>query len=428
MSRFIYYAMATGPLQEYIDFKNNIAALSADMSPEKIEAIGNKIKAQRTDGRELLIIDENGNAHINVIGPLEPKADPCAIMFDIDMTTYSDIINAAIQAQNNPNVSGEVIFHFDTPGGNIVGLEKTANVIKDMIKPTRAIIHGDCLSAGLFLASQCNIFESEGETQMTGSLGVRTTMIDRSEEDRQNGITRHIIVSENAPNKVLDPASETDRLKVKSFITKIENVFINFVASGRKTTPEFVRENFGKGAILIARDALAVGMIDRIQTELNGDSILSRQKNTNSAANLKTGESDMGEITMSEEDFQAKIDAASTSAAEKTAKKISSDFEAKEKARDAETKRTAGFTTLKTKFPEMSAMIDEEMKKEGVAADLDFGLKVADADKARIAAAADLKKNAGNPAKPVNPDGDAGNEKDESGNILAAQMGLKVGV
>ena len=150
MSRFIYYAMATGPLQEYIDFKNNIATLSADMSPEKIEAIGNKIKSQRADGRELLIIDENGNGHINVIGPLEPKADPCAIMFDIDMTTYSDIINAVIQAENNPNVTGEVVFHFDTPGGNVIGVEKTANVIKDITKPTRAIIHGDCLSGGLF--------------------------------------------------------------------------------------------------------------------------------------------------------------------------------------------------------------------------------------------------------------------------------------
>ena len=427
MSRFIYYAMAPGPLQEYINFKNNIAALAADMSPEKIEAIGNKIKTQRSDGRELLTIDESGNAHINVIGPLEPKADPCAIMFDIDMTTYSDIITAAIQAQNNPNVSGEVIFHVDTPGGNIIGLEKTANIIKDMIKPTRAIIHGDCFSAGLFLASQCNIFESEGETQMTGSLGVKTTMIDRTEQDRQNGITRHEIVSENAPNKVLDPASEADRLKLKAFITKIESVFINFVASGRNTTPEFVRENFGKGAMLIARDALAVGMIDGIQTELNGDSILSRKKNTNSAENLKTGESDMGEITMSEEDFQAKIDAAATSAAEKTATKINSDFEAKEKVRIAEDKRKAGFTALQTAYPNQTTMINTEMEKEGAEATAEFAIKVGAAETSRIAAEGEQKKNADIKPGTVKPDGDAGTEKDESGNRLAAQMGLKVG-
>ena len=419
--------MSIGALQEYIDFKNNIAALAADMTPEKIEAIGNKIQTQRSDGRELLTIDESGNAHINIIGPLEPKADPCAIMFDIDMTTYSDIITAAIQAQNNPNVLGEVIFHFDTPGGNVVGAEKTANVIKDITKPTRAIIHGECCSAGLILASQCDIFESEGETQLTGSLGVRTTMIDRSEQDRQNGITRHIIVSENAPNKALDPASEADRLKLKAFITKIESVFINFVASGRNTTPEFVRENFGKGAVLIARDALAVGMIDKIQTELTEDSILIRQKNTNSAENLKTGESDMGEITMSEEDFQAKIDAAATSAAEKTATKINSDFEAKEKVRIAEDKRKAGFTTLKNKFPEMSSMIDEEMGKPEANADLDFGLKVTDADNARIVAAAEQKKNADGKTGTVKPDGDAGTEKDDSGNRLAVSLGLKVG-
>ena len=428
MSRFIYYAMSIGALQEYIDFKNNIAALAADMTPEKIEAIGNKIQTQRSDGRELLTIDESGNAHINIIGPLEPKADPCAIMFDIDMTTYSDIITGAIKAQNDPNVTGDVIFHFDSPGGNVVGVEKTANVIKDMTKPTHAIIHGECCSAALILASQCDIFESEGETQITGSLGVRTTMIDRSEQDRQNGITRHIIVSENAPNKALDPASEADRLKLKAFITKIESVFINFVASGRNTTPEFVRENFGKGAVLIARDALAVGMIDKIQTELTEDSILTRQKNTNSAENLKTGESEM-ELT---EDQLDKIvsDAASKAAVQAsndTATKMQADFDARDKVKTAETQRIAGFTTLKNKFPEMSAMIDEEMGKPEANADLNFGLKVADADKARIVAADEQKKNADGKTGTVKPDGDAGTEKDDSGNRLAVSLGLKVG-
>ena len=135
----------------------------------------------------------------------------------------------------------------------------------------------------------------------------------------------------------------------------------------------------------------------------------------------------MGEITMSEEDFQAKIDAAATSAAEKTATKINSDFEAKEKVRIAEDKRKAGFTTLKNKFPEMSSMIDEEMGKPEANADLDFGLKVTDADQARIVAAAEQKKNADGKTGTVKPDGDAGTEKDDSGNRLAVSLGLKVG-
>ena len=381
-----------------------------------------KIKSQRAENLSLLTIDENGTGHINIAGPMEPKPDPCAIMFDIDMTTYSDIIEGVRAAEADPAVK-EIIFHFDTPGGNVVGMEAAARVIRDASKPTKGVIHGDCCSAGLFLASQCKNFVSEGETQTSGSLGVVTTMIDRSEADRQNGITRHIIVSENAPEKRLDPSSEADRNKMKSFITKIEDVFVNFVASGRNATPEFVRENYGKGAVLIARDALEVGMIDAIENQMTTDETGQPRNATASAENPLQGENEM-EVTQEQLDKIASD--AATKAASQVRTEMTAEQEQREATAEAERERQAGFAELKTVYPNQAAMIDGESKKEGATASIPFVKKCADAETARLAALKEQEGNAGDPADTGASDETAGADADQSGNLLAASFGLKI--
>ena len=116
---------------------------------------------------------------------------------------------------------------------------------------------------------------------------------------------------------------------------------------------------------------------------------------------------------------------AATKAANTVKTEMTAEMDKRDNARAAETKRIAGFTTLKSKFPEMSAMIDDEQKKENAQADLDFGLKVAEADKARLEAADKLKKDADNAQGNLGNDGDAGQGTDESGNTLCGLLGVE---
>ncbi len=428
MSKYIFYAMEPAALLKYAEFKDKISAETLDLSPDKIKALSAQIQESRADGRELFTVDEEGTAHITVAGPLEPKADPCAIMFDIEMTTYGDIITAVRAAEADNNIS-KLVFHFDSPGGNVVGLFKTADEIRKVTKPTLAIIHGLCASAAFALACQCDEIQAENISCETGSIGVATEILDFTGRDKGEGIKRFILTSENAENKIPDVTTADGRAKIISRLTDLESVFVEYVAIGRDTTAENITTNFGRGGILIARDALSVGMIDSILSNPSGlvpetpDS-----RNATAPENLITGESEMGEITMTDEQLQKYSEDIAEKTAAKVETKMTAKIESDNKARDAETKRVAGFTALSGAYPNQETMITAEMEKEGAEATAEFAIKVQSAETSRIAAAAELKKNAGNPANPVNPDADAGNEKDESGNILAAQMGIKVGV
>ena len=141
MSKAVLYAMDERYLQAYIDGKNEIAAAvaSGKISAEMID----RVKAEMSDfhderKKELYTVDDQGVANITVAGPLEPKPDPCAVMFDIEMTTYSDIIEATRKAESDPRVVSKD-YHFSTPGGNVVGLFRAADEIYAAKKPKRAI-------------------------------------------------------------------------------------------------------------------------------------------------------------------------------------------------------------------------------------------------------------------------------------------------
>ena len=224
--------------------------------------------------------------------------------------------------------------------------------------------------------------------------------------------------------------TEAGRDKIIKRLTDLESVFVEYVAFGRKTTADDILNNFGRGAVLIARDARQIGMIDSIESELDpvqtgtpaapvtGDATRTA---TDSEKNL---EGDNMEMTAEQlEEFGANI-AKKTAATVRT--EINSDLDKRDQARNAEVERVAGFTKLKNKYPEMSAMIGDEMVKSEAKADLDFAMKVADADKARIEAAKTQEKDSDNAQPSLDADGDASAETDESGNMLATSLGLKV--
>ncbi len=224
--------------------------------------------------------------------------------------------------------------------------------------------------------------------------------------------------------------TEAGRDKIVKRLTDLESVFVEYVAFGRKTTADDILNNFGRGAVLIARDARHIGMIDSIESELDpvqtgtpaAPATDDPQRNATADGNNE-GENNMEMTAEQLEEFGANI-AKKTAATVRT--EINADLDKRDDARNAEVERVAGFTKLKNKYPEMSAMIGDEMVKPDAKADLDFAMKVADADKARIEAAKTQKKDSDNAQDSLNPDGDASVETDESGNILAESLGLKV--
>ena len=103
-----------------------------------------------------MFTSEGDTAFMTISGVLEPKPDACAIMFGFDMTTYQDIIEGIQEVEKDESILNLEI-DFDTPGGNVVGLFASCDVIRNTRLKTTGIATGMAASAGFALISQCDI-------------------------------------------------------------------------------------------------------------------------------------------------------------------------------------------------------------------------------------------------------------------------------
>jgi ClpP class serine protease len=136
---------------------------------------------------------------------------------------------------------------------------KAMDSIRNAKKPVRSVVTNTAASAAFGLASQASGgLYAESRAAMFGSVGVAATMFIYPEEVE--------ITSTEAPNKRPDVTTEEGKAVVREELDALHDLFVEGIAAGRKTTPEKVNKNFGRGSTLLADAALKNGMIDGILT------------------------------------------------------------------------------------------------------------------------------------------------------------------
>ena len=113
-------------------------------------------------------------------------------------------------------------------------------------------------------------------TAWAGSIGVIATVTDASKRRERDGYTEHAFVSSQSPNKRMDPNTDAGQAQLQAQVEEMADQFIAQVADFRHVTVQQVKDDFGKGGVLVARRAIAVGMADEEGTyegviaQLNG--------------------------------------------------------------------------------------------------------------------------------------------------------------
>ncbi len=100
---------------------------------------------------------------------------------------------------------------------------------------------------------------------MIGCLGVVYSLVDDSKKKENEGVTNVHIVSAVSPKKVPDIRTVEGQEQIQKWANSMGEKFIQAVAINRKVSVETVKDKFGQGDLLISDEALAVGMIDKIQ-------------------------------------------------------------------------------------------------------------------------------------------------------------------
>jgi ClpP class serine protease len=119
-------------------------------------------------------------------------------------------------------------------------------------------VYGNAASAAYWIASAADEI-IVGATGMVGSIGV--VMSGRKMEDGE-----WELVNSDSPNKRPDPDTTEGKAELRRMLNGLADVFVETVARNRNTTPEAVTKDFGRGGMMLPKDALKVGMIDGVST------------------------------------------------------------------------------------------------------------------------------------------------------------------
>jgi len=220
------------------------------------EAVAARIGRPLENAPKVQIRD--GVAVVPVHGPIFRRAS----MF----TEVSGATSVAMLARDfraaldAPEVSA-IVLDIDSPGGEANGINEFAAMVREARgkKPVCAYVGGMAASAAYWIACAADEIVAD-DTAEVGSIGcVMAVTAPDATSSRQVEI-----VSSVSPNKRPNVATKAGHAVYQKRCDDAAAIFVENVARNRNVSVETVLEKFGKGGVLIAREAIAAGMIDNL--------------------------------------------------------------------------------------------------------------------------------------------------------------------
>lgn len=212
-------------------------------------------------------------AVLPVSGPIMSRDSLIARMFGL--ATSEGITRQVSALAQDPSI-GAIVLDMDTPGGSVGGVKEAAAVISSLRGETKIVAVSNHLmaSAGFFIASGADEIVAS-PSSLTGSIGVISVHLEVAKALEEAGIGVNVMSAGKfkAEGNQFEPLSEEGREAMQDLLDQFFDQFVTTVAENRDAKPSEVRNGFGQGRVLSAKDALAEGLVDRIESF---DSVLNR--------------------------------------------------------------------------------------------------------------------------------------------------------
>jgi len=183
--------------------------------------------------------------------------------------TSAEMLAAEVRAAMAEPSIGAVILDVDSPGGSVFGVPEAAAVIRAArgAKPFIAVSNPFMASAAYYLASQADEIVAI-PSSITGSIGVMAVYVDESQMLARMGVSVEEITygRRKAEESGVHPLSDEARAAIQARVDYFGAMFVADVSKGRRLSVARVKADFGEGGVFNAREAQAVGMVDRIGT------------------------------------------------------------------------------------------------------------------------------------------------------------------
>lgn len=198
-------------------------------------------------------------AHIDIKGTLYKSSNIICSFFNIEQTSYTDIIQALSQIDSDNGIDS-VQFNIDSYGGSMNFYFEAAQAIRDFTKPTKANIQSAACSAAFGLASECDFIEAK-QWSIIGSIG---TILEIENYDNKSEVQSYTFRSKYSPKKNPEAGTEDFNKENQNIVDQFGEMFYEQIASARSQDFDFVVDNYGGGSVFLAKTALKNKMIDSV--------------------------------------------------------------------------------------------------------------------------------------------------------------------
>lgn len=236
--------------------------------PEIHAAIGNAPQAAAERRAQAGAASAGNVAVIPVYGVLTHRAH-AANQVSTTLTSTEVLASTLRAAANNPEVSS-IVLDVDSPGGSVFGVQEVGDVIQSLrgSKPIIAVANAQAASGAYWIASQADevVVTPSGAV---GSIGAFMKHTDASAKNERDGVKNTYVYAgkykvEGNPD---GPLEGEGLAHAQSMVDSFYTAFVRAVAKGRGVSVDTVRgPDFGQGRMVLARDAVASGMANRIAT------------------------------------------------------------------------------------------------------------------------------------------------------------------
>lgn len=239
------------------------------LTPDQIQAAVGTAPQAAAQRREQAAQAGSGTvAVVPVYGVLTHRAY-AAQSVSTTLTSTEGLAAQIRAAEANPEVSS-IVLDVNSPGGSVFGVQEVGDAIYQArsTKPVIAVVNSIAASGGYWVASQATevVITPSG---MAGSIGAYMAHEDRSEKYAQEGVKRTYVHAGKYKVEGNDsgPLEGEALAYTQSMVDAFYSSFVRAVARGRGVSVETARSaEFGQGRMVMAKDAVARGMANRIGT------------------------------------------------------------------------------------------------------------------------------------------------------------------
>ncbi|MGI8783562.1 MAG: S49 family peptidase [Acidobacteriota bacterium] len=172
------------------------------------------------------------------------------------------------RALDDPSIKA-IVLDVDSPGGAVAGISELADKIYAGRRRKRivAVANSEACSASYCLATAAHeVVVTPGA--LVGSIGVMTVHAEYSEMNKRLGIKTTIIKAGKCKvdGNQYEPLHERARAAIQEIIDDFDQNFVEGIALHRGVKASDVRNGFGEGRVVTAKQAVKLGMASRIAT------------------------------------------------------------------------------------------------------------------------------------------------------------------